>query len=755
MSRKKTHWMFKTKNFGLVIGLFFSLLVSFAPFSGKILAGLEERLLDTFFFLKISQTRNSIQKGVWKFEPDSRISPDIQIVGIDLRALQRFGSWPFPRSVHAQLLDSFSRISDQEQREKSLLLDVLFIEDSIPENDDTLADSIARSGRVFLESLLDVNSHGEQLDSEMLERQLPLIEKTGVLTQVKGSWKSMQVHYGLQTNLERFNMAAKSWGMANVNVSGKKNVVRKQPLVFRYSQVLAEFAFEDLTTDFVVDETVSERLSWFDSHGIEHEIDLPLAPSSLVALRKQVYRDAPPLWYDADGDGVEEAETRVIQLSRDYFFPSITLSLALDYWDSSLDDCEVVIGSHIRVSRPAHPDVIIPVDSDGAMYINYAGLPSSAAQGEYRTFPVFSYAGYARETSDDPATWPATRAVKDKIVLVGAFDHGMADDQKQTPYGMMYGIEIHANILNTLLTGNFIIQPPALLGAIASFVIIMLVSLLASRVKNSISVPVLLVFIFVTFLGTSFLFDHFSLLIDYATPITGSLLSYVSIILYRSSTEEREKRKIRSMFGKYVSPEVVAQMIDNPPELGGVDRELTVFFSDIRGFTSLSETLTPQELVKHLNEYLSAMTDIIISTGGTLDKYVGDEIMCFWGAPLEVSDHAFRACTCALLQKKRLEELNAQWPGEKRLAIGIGINTGIMTVGNMGSAGRMNYTLMGDNVNLGARLEGTNKVYGTMIIVSEYTYAMVKDRFIFRELDTIRVKGKNRPVVIYELVDTV
>jgi len=246
-----------------------------------------------------------------------------------------------------------------------------------------------------------------------------------------------------------------------------------------------------------------------------------------------------------------------------------------------------------------------------------------------------------------------------------------------------------------------------------------------------------------------------NILINYSIPFAGMFFSYISIILYRSSTEEREKRKIRAMFGKYVSPEVVAQMMDNPPELGGVDRELTVFFSDIRGFTSLSETLTPQELVKHLNEYLSVMTDVILETGGTLDKYVGDEIMCFWGAPLEVKDHAWSACHCALLQKTKLAELNAHWPPEKRLAIGIGLNTGIMTVGNMGSAGRMNYTLMGDNVNLGARLEGTNKIYGTMIIVSEYTYAMVKDRFIFRELDTIRVKGKNKPVVIYELIDEI
>ena len=136
-----------------------------------------------------------------------------------------------------------------------------------------------------------------------------------------------------------------------------------------------------------------------------------------------------------------------------------------------------------------------------------------------------------------------------------------------------------------------------------------------------------------------------------------------------------------------------------------------------------------------------------------LDKYVGDEIMCFWGAPLPQEDHAILACKSALRQMQKLDELNSQWPPEKQINIGIGINSGIMTVGNMGSQGRMNYTLMGDNVNLGARLEGTNKQYGTGIIISEFTYGLVKDRVIARELDNIRVKGKNKPVVIYELVD--
>jgi adenylate cyclase len=199
-----------------------------------------------------------------------------------------------------------------------------------------------------------------------------------------------------------------------------------------------------------------------------------------------------------------------------------------------------------------------------------------------------------------------------------------------------------------------------------------------------------------------------------------------------------------------------------------VDKELTVFFSDIRGFTTLSEKMAPQELVNHLNVYLSSMTDIIMEYKGTLDKYVGDEIMCFWGAPLDQRNHAILACQCAIKQMQKLRELNEGWARDLRIDIGIGINSGIMTVGNMGSSGRMNYTLMGDNVNLGARLEGINKEYfgrewiekgqkhigtGSKIIISEYTYGLVKDKVIARELDNIRVKGKNKPVVIYELID--
>jgi adenylate cyclase len=339
--------------------------------------------------------------------------------------------------------------------------------------------------------------------------------------------------------------------------------------------------------------------------------------------------------------------------------------------------------------------------------------------------------------------------------MVGAFAKGVAQDEKNTPYGLMYGIEVHANALNTILNGNFLVYAPDWLNVTVLLVCCIVVVFLASRIPALYSSIVTLVFVIAIFVISMFVFEGQSVIFDFPTPSIAMLFTLLGVVGYRGMTDERDKKQIRETFGKYVSPTVVEQLVDNPPELGGVDKELTVLFSDIRGFTTLSENMSPQELVNHLNVYLTAMTDIILAYNGTLDKYVGDEVMCFWGAPIPMQDHAELACKCALRQMEKLAELNESWPESRRIRIGIGLNSGIMTVGNMGSPTRMNYTLMGDNVNLGARLEGTNKEYGTGIIVSEFTYGLVRDRFVFRELDNIRVKGKNKPVLMYELVDCI
>jgi adenylate cyclase len=396
-------------------------------------------------------------------------------------------------------------------------------------------------------------------------------------------------------------------------------------------------------------------------------------------------------------------------------------------------------------------EVRIPIDEMGQMQINYVG-PATGSERQF--FPYRSITGYATtRITADPSQWRPTRRLENKILMIGPFSQGMADDEKLTPFGLMYGVEIHTNALNTILMNSFIVHLNEYLYVLLLFVAIFFASFLASRLS-----PVWSLFAnfnaLVIWFGISYVaYMEYSVIIPYMPSFFGILAVYLIVVAYRIIVEEREKRSLQSSFGKFVNPVVVEQMISSPPELGGVDKELTVLFSDIRGFTTLSEGLAPQELVNHLNEYLTAMTDTIMDYQGTLDKYVGDEIMCFWGAPLDQINHTELAAKCALKQMEKLNELNDAWPDHKKINIGIGLNSGIMTVGNMGSLGRMNYTLMGDNVNLGARLEGINKVYGTNVIISEYTYAKIKDKAIVRELDNIRVKGKNKPVLIYELLD--
>lgn len=435
----------------------------------------------------------------------------------------------------------------------------------------------------------------------------------------------------------------------------------------------------------------------------------------------------------------------------DRYYPSTVLWLAMLHYKVGLNDLEINMGKNVVLRGATVPktkttpemkkDIVIPIDDQGSILINYYGR-----QG---TFQVRSF-------SDVVSGRVSPKYYKNKIILVGVYAEGLQDIHR-TPYGAMYGIEMIANTVNQILNGEFI----HLSGDTINIALIIFFGLLISYIvgRRSILISYLTTFILVIvyFFVVVFLFDRFRYVLNLSAPLVTSIITLFTMIAYRILTEEKEKKAIQGMFSNYVSKSIVDELLKHPEklELGGEDKNITVFFSDIRGFTTLSERLTPQELVSHLNQYLSAMTDIIFKYEGTLDKYVGDEIMAFWNAPVEQNNHAELACHTALDMMKKLHELNTTWPEERRLNIGIGLNTGIMTVGNMGSQSRMDYTLMGDNVNLGARLEGTNKFYGTNIIISEFTYGQVKDKFICRELDTIRVKGKKKPVTIYEIMDTI
>ena len=345
---------------------------------------------------------------------------------------------------------------------------------------------------------------------------------------------------------------------------------------------------------------------------------------------------------------------------------------------------------------------------------------------------------------------------KGKLVLIGATATGIGD-LRATPYGGTNypGVEIHANTIDNILNDRFLKRDArsALIDALLIFTFGIPLGIWMALVQPRwmwFGAALLLPLVALDY--GAFLRGWWLNFTIPAMTLTGNVLL---VSLYRARVEEKEKRKVRTAFGQYLSPEVIRRLLVNPRLVDPKKTDITVMFSDIRGFTSISEKLDAQELALFLNQYLSDMTRIVFKTNGTLDKYIGDAVMAFWGAPFEEPGHAAKACNAALEMMTRVCELQKQWEaqGKPSLDIGIGLNTGVASVGNMGSALRYGYTALGDAVNLSSRLEGLNKDYGTHIIANETTYQGAKDDgFVFRELDLIRVKGKLQPVTIYQLM---
>jgi len=388
-------------------------------------------------------------------------------------------------------------------------------------------------------------------------------------------------------------------------------------------------------------------------------------------------------------------------------------------------------------------DISIPTNEEGRMLINY--------RGPQKTFPHYSATDviHGRVPAD---------AFRGKIVLVGATAIGIYDI-RVTPFDHVFpGLEVHANVIDSILKQDFLYRPNwvTLFDLLAIILIGVAMGIILPGVK-ALWGALAAGFIFLALiLSSKFIFQGIGAWVNMTYPVLNLVLTYLGITGYRYMTEEMEKKKVRGAFQYYLTASVVEQMLKNPEKLklGGEKKDLTVLFSDIRGFTSISERMAPELLVKFLNEYLTKMTDIVFKYDGLLDKYIGDALMAIWGAPLDQPDHARRACFTALEMVEELRVLREKWAAEgmPRLDIGIGINVGPMVVGNMGSERRFNYTVMGDSVNLGSRLEGLNKLYGTNVIVSEMTYERVRDEILGRELDSVRVKGKHQPVKIYELL---
>ena len=398
--------------------------------------------------------------------------------------------------------------------------------------------------------------------------------------------------------------------------------------------------------------------------------------------------------------------------------------------------------SSLNLQAVRFGDVRAPVDGDVAVYVPYRGNP-------------YTYT-YVSATDVINGTLKTPDIFRGAIVLMGTSAAGLLDF-RVTPVSRVHpGVEVHASIVSGLLDGTIRQQAPYYNGM--EFMLLLAVALAMawgfSRLSAAGSALLTLgMMLFITAIAFG-LWDGAKFIMPMGMPLAFTLVLFTAHLLYGYFIESRRVRDISKQFGEYVPPEVVAEMADKGGQISmeGEAREMTVLFSDVRGFTTVSEKLDAKELAQLMNLFLTKQTSVIQKHRGTIDKYMGDAVMAFWGAPLPDKDHALNAVIAGIEMITAVRELDAEFEkrGWPKLNIGVGLNTGKMSVGNMGSEFRRAYTVMGDAVNLGSRVEGLTKKYGVAIMVTENTRAQLPGDWAFRELDAVRVKGKNEPVAIYE-----
>jgi len=619
----------------------------------------------------------------------------VKIIAVDEKSLREIGQWPWPRSVHAQLVRRL-----KADGVKCVFYDVMF-----PEPERTQEKMLGQ-----LQSLLDSSDPNASSQENTVRNK--------VLADIQRFQES-------QDGDKEFAKAVKDVG----NV-----FMLLQPLDTTYGKT------QDASNSKVTGKTPdpdSLRFTEAELFGGFTQ-DFVQAKSLIVSI---------PGLQAADKD---EGSTRCFPYGDDIyrFYPTVVSydgklipHLSLQVVRSFLGDdqpIEIHDGQYAEVAGRK-----IPILSNGFAFIDYCG-PTG-------TIPAISVTDVLNDRIKPGE-------LKDCIAEIGTTVDGL-EDVRPTPFSHNSpGVEINANIMENVIAKRFLYLAPEYLKYLLIILLAFAMWYLIPRLTPVQGTAVFLA-IFAGYVALScLLFSYSGLVIDVTHPLTAMTLCFGALTTYKFRTEVRHGRHMKNMFQSMVTPKVVDAILKLPSgiELGGEEKELTVMFSDIRGFTTYSEKHTAKEVIGVLNEYLTQMTNMVFVTEGTLDKYIGDAIMAFWGAPVIQEDHAYRACSTALGMTEFLHDV--LWPkwkteGKEKLEIGIGLNTGNMVVGFVGSQAIKNYTLIGDAVNLGSRLEGTTKEYRVEIIISEATYEKVQMDMLCRELDLIRVKGKTQPIRIYELVD--
>jgi adenylate cyclase len=620
--------------------------------------------------------------------------PQVVIVAIDQKSQDVLGRWPFPRSNFAEAVDVL-----REAGARVIAFDVNF-----PQPDQNSA----------LQALREVRAQYEKAGT----RHSAFDAKLQALEAAADNDKRFA------EALSRFDNVVLGYFFLPKEELNAQN----QALVGEFMNYLSFQAYPQ-----IINPQYANKFEGRVYDGLSPDL-----PAFAMYAKNFGYYNVIP-----DPDGVVRREPAIFKFQGS-FYPSLDVASVLAYLDLPLEQVSVFFNRN-GLERINLGSVVLPTDPEGFVQIDFHG-PSG-------TFPTYSL-------SDVVQREIPPEAFKDRLVLIGPTATGIAD-MAVTPFQTQAfpGVEVHANFLSNVLENRFIERGPREnlidLGFILFFSLA--AGVLLSVVKPVRATVILLVLLGVFLWLSYYLFATERIWIAAFLPTATLTINYAIIVSYRFFFEERERKRVHGAFAQYVAPSVIKQLLDRPDlmRLGGEEKELTAMFSDIRNFTGISEGMTPAALVDLLNDLFSEMTEVIFHYWGTLDKFIGDSIMAFWGAPYPQPDHPERACQAGLEMLRTLKRAQARWQaeGNPNLNIGIGIHTGPMLVGNMGSKRRFNFTIMGDNVNLASRLEGLNKTFGTRLIVSETTYQTVQDKMLARELDWIRVKGKIRPVRIYELLD--
>ncbi|SIQ42446.1 adenylate cyclase [Janthinobacterium sp. TND4EL3] len=630
--------------------------------------------------------------GDWRMRAEKpQLDSRIVIVDIDEQSLARVGRFPWGRDIQARLV---------RQLTGHYGVAALGFDISFPEPDTS-------SGYAVLQGL----AHGEL---------------AGVP--------------GLPAQLEKLRPAMDYDGLF-------AEAMRGQPVVLGYSVSEQQRKGVLPKPAFTVADLNGRTVTAYVARGYEANI----APLQAAARGAGIFTAL------TDADGVVRSSTLLARIG-DGYYPSLSLATAAVYLQAraiaphftatadSLSARELANGGleHIVLFAPRGATAI-PVGEALTTTVQYRGRGGPGG-GAFRYVSA----------SDVLAGSVPPALLKGAIVLVGTTAPGL-NDVRATPVNAEYpGVEVHANLIKSILDGRFKARPDYA-SALELLQVLAVGLLLAGALAVLPPAGVMLATLaaLAATIGLNlYLYAMCDLVLGSAVMLLLIVALFIVNLAWGYFFEVRKGRALVARFGEYVAPELVAEMADNPQRytMEGENRELTVLFADVRGFTAISEQLAPAALRAYINAYLTAMShDIRDSHGGTLDKYIGDAVMAFWGAPVAFGDHASRAVASALLMQQSAARLNQQfcargWPP---LRIGIGINTGAMHVGDMGSRIRRAYTVMGDNVNLAARLEGASKLYGVGIVVGAATRAAAP-AFLYRELDLVRVLGKQEAVAIFE-----